>query len=218
MSEFQVESWEVERLQPYENNAKVHNQEQIEKIAESIKKFGWDQPIVVDGAGVIIKGHGRWMAAKHLGKKYVPVVVRTDLSRNDANAARLADNRVAVGDIDTEKLQRELSALKADDFDMESMGFSEKELSFLTTDLGILNEEAIADALDDETIPSTVVDTGAGDESEMVSISKVLGFTKMPKTYAPAITAMMNEIQAQFESDDPAKALFLHAQSSVTDE
>ena len=61
--DFKVESWDVEKLIPYENNVKIHDEKQVKKIAESIKRFGWDQPIVVDKDGVIIKGHGRRLAA-----------------------------------------------------------------------------------------------------------------------------------------------------------
>jgi ParB-like chromosome segregation protein Spo0J len=78
-------------LTPYSNNAKTHPVEQVDKIAASIASFGFDQPIVVDGDGVIIKGHGRREASLRLGLDNVPVLVRTDLSVAEIKAARLAD-------------------------------------------------------------------------------------------------------------------------------
>ncbi|MFH3639762.1 ParB/Srx family N-terminal domain-containing protein, partial [Acinetobacter baumannii] len=81
----------VDDVKPYELNAKIHSEEQVAKIAESIARFGWDQPIVVDKNGVIIKGHGRRLAAIKLGLIEVPVLVRDDLNEEQVKAARLAD-------------------------------------------------------------------------------------------------------------------------------
>ena len=120
-----VQVWPIEKLKPYENNVKIHDEKQVGKIAESIKRFGWDQPIVVDKDGIIIKGHGRTLAAKSLGLKEVPVLVRDDLTPDQVNAARIADNRVAMGDIDTEGLQRELQLI---DLDLSGI-FDAKELA-----------------------------------------------------------------------------------------
>ncbi|AVI39345.1 phage tail family protein (plasmid) [Acinetobacter baumannii] len=83
--------WIVDDVKPYELNAKIHSEEQVAKIAESIARFGWDQPIVVDKNGVIIKGHGRRLAAIKLGLIEVPVLVRDDLNEEQVKAARLAD-------------------------------------------------------------------------------------------------------------------------------
>lgn len=67
--ELKIEWWPIEAVKPYENNVKIHDEEQVEKIAQSIKQFGFDQPIVVDKDGVIIKGHGRTEASRFLGLK-----------------------------------------------------------------------------------------------------------------------------------------------------
>jgi hypothetical protein len=79
----EVEEWPIEDVHPYANNAKEHPDEQVEKIRSSIKNYGWDQPIVVDAGGEIIKGHGRRLAAKSLGMAEVPVIVREDLSEGE---------------------------------------------------------------------------------------------------------------------------------------
>jgi ParB-like chromosome segregation protein Spo0J len=91
----QIEWRDPTSLTPYSNNAKTHPTEQIDKIAASSASFGFDQPIVVDTDGVIIKGHGRREASLRLGLHKVPVLVRGDLSVTEIKAARLADNRTA---------------------------------------------------------------------------------------------------------------------------
>lgn len=131
-----TEVWDVEALIPYDDNAKIHTEEQIKALSKAIKKFGWDQPIVVEEDGTIIKGHGRRLAAMELGLLKVPVIVRRDLTKDQARAARLSDNRVALGDIDESALRRELSSLNvAFDGDLGDLGFSNEELGFLQGDI-----------------------------------------------------------------------------------
>ena len=100
MSELKLHAWPIGDVKPYEANTKTHPKEQIDKIVASIQRFGFDQPIVVDANGVIIKGHGRRLAAIQMNLKKVPVVVRDDLSRDEVRAARIADNQVAKSDDD----------------------------------------------------------------------------------------------------------------------
>jgi len=95
MTHTDVEVWPIDELIPYSNNPKEHPDEQVQKIASSIKNYGWDQPIVVDGGGEIIKGHGRRQAAQVLELDEVPVIVRDDLTDAEAKAARIADNKTA---------------------------------------------------------------------------------------------------------------------------
>lgn len=146
MKSMKIEIWDIDKIQPYEANVKIHDDKQVEKIANSIQRFGWDQPIVVDKNGVIIKGHGRRLAAIKLGYTKVPVLVRDDLTEDQVKAARVADNRVAMGDIDTEMLQKELQDI---DFDLGGI-FDAKELDFLKVDLTEINEDAIEDNIVEE--------------------------------------------------------------------
>jgi hypothetical protein len=134
-----VELWQIDKVIPYENNVKKHDSDQVNGIAESIKKFGFDQPIVVDKDGVIIKGHGRRLACLKLGLETVPVLVRDDLSEDQVKAARLADNRVAVGDIDTIMLRLEMESINDD---LLKGIFSDKEREFMVADLGNINVDA----------------------------------------------------------------------------
>ena len=85
------------KIKPFEKNAKKHPDSQLKQIAQSIKAFGWQQPIVVDKAVVIIVGHGRLEAAKLLGLEDVPAIT-VDLTEEQAKAYRLADNKLNESD------------------------------------------------------------------------------------------------------------------------
>jgi ParB-like chromosome segregation protein Spo0J len=116
-------------LLPYANNPKEHPTEQVNKIASSIKNYGWDQPIVVDGDGEIIKGHGRLQAAEKLGLDEVPVIWREDLSDAEAKAARIADNKTAESPWDDDLLAAELEVLG--EFNDTELGFDQGEVDEL---------------------------------------------------------------------------------------
>ena len=169
-----IEMWDIDRLVPYELNSKIHDEAQVERIANLIQATGWDQPIVVDKDGVIIKGHGRRLAAKRLNQKQVPVYVRDDLTPEEVRAARLGDNRVAIGGIDSELMKQELATL---DFDLTGI-FDAKELAFMEADLGKMNIEALVEDLD-VAVAAQVVESAAQvkevDERQ-VPLSKVFGF------------------------------------------
>ena len=210
-----VENWDVDAIRPYGDNAKIHEQEQVEAIAKSIKTFGFDQPIVVDGAGVIIKGHGRHLAAKHLGMEKVPVIVRMDLTANEAAASRLADNRVAVGDVDTNLLNKELEAIaEADDELLQAMGFSDKELEFMTSDLGEMDESALMDMMGGETteVVSDALSDSEGMSSKRIPLKEVLGFTHVTGNHAKILARWMSALVGTYEADSPEEALVQHAE------
>jgi DNA modification methylase len=117
-------------LIPYENNTKTHPPEPVDRIAESIKRFGWQQPIVVDRDNVVIIGHGRLMAAKQLMLDTVPVVHADNLTENEAQALRLADNKTNESPWDFGKLEEELAALSIAGIDMTAFGFADLEDEF----------------------------------------------------------------------------------------
>lgn len=106
------------------------NDKAVAAVVESIREFGFRQPIVVDADGVIVVGHTRWKAAKKLGLKTVPVHVAKDLTPEQARAYRLADNKTAEwADWDVELLPIELGELRDSGFDLKLIGFSDKELA-----------------------------------------------------------------------------------------
>lgn len=126
--DFQVQQIAVDKIIPYSNNAKKHPPAQIAKIAQQLQK-GWDVPIVLDQDFVILKGHGRLLAAKSLGYETVPCIVRGDLTPDQAKAARIADNKVAESEWDFDLLKIEVAEMTKAGFDMSLTGFD--DLAFL---------------------------------------------------------------------------------------
>jgi len=118
------------KLTDYAKNAKKHPDEQIDKLAQQIDAFGFDQPIVVDKKLVIIKGHGRKRAALKLGLSRVPVII-SDLSESEAKAARIADNKVTSLEYDENLLKFDLHSLSQEEFDLRLTGMDGKELKGL---------------------------------------------------------------------------------------
>ena len=115
----------ISEIKPYEKNPR-RNDEAVEYVAESIRLFGWKQPIVIDKNGVIIAGHTRYKAAKKLGLKSIPCLVADDLTEEQVKAYRLADNKVSeAAEWDWDLLDEELDGLL--DFDMTVFGFDPPE-------------------------------------------------------------------------------------------
>lgn len=128
----EIEWWHVSKPQPYEKNPRKHSKQSIEKIAASIREYGWRQPIVVDKQGVICLGHGRLDAAKFLKEEMVPVHVARDLSPNQIKALRLMDNRVQEeSEWDDALLDVEIQELGADEVDLDLTGFDDAEIAEL---------------------------------------------------------------------------------------
>lgn len=118
-----VEAKSIDEIKPYENNPR-DNDDAVDAVANSIKEFGWQQPIVVDKDMVIIVGHTRYKAAKKLGMDKVPVVVASKLTPEQVKAYRLADNKVGeLADWNLPKLNIELDDIN--DIDMSDFGFDE---------------------------------------------------------------------------------------------
>lgn len=119
----------LEDLRPYAGNPR-QNDNAVAAVAESIRQFGWQQPIVVDKDDIIVVGHTRFKAAQRLGLKTVPVIKAENLTEEEARAYRLADNRLAeLAQWDFEKLGEELD--KLDSFEFDSFGF---DFSFMEYD------------------------------------------------------------------------------------
>src|SRR5258707_1247220 len=148
-----IEVWPIERLIPYERNARTHSDHQIRQIANSIAEFGFTNPILVDTQAGIIAGHARLLAARQLKLPQVPVIVLSHLSDAQKRAYILADNRLALdAGWDDELLRQELQALASEGFDLDLAGFDAGELK------DFLGEES-APAEEDE-VPQT--ETRAG--------------------------------------------------------
>ena len=124
-----IELWSIERLQPYEKNARVHSKEQVGQIAASIVEFGFLNPILVDSNDGIVAGHGRLSAAKELALDEVPVVVLDHLTESQKKAYILVDNKLAENATWNEALlQEEIVSLNLQDFDISVLGWDEDEI------------------------------------------------------------------------------------------
>lgn len=132
----------LQELSPYAHNARTHSPEQVAQLVESIKQFGWTNPVLIDEKGEIIAGHGRVMAAEMLKMDSVPVIVLSGLTDEQKKAYRLADNRLPMNaGWDEDLLRMELSDLINADFDVSLTGFIPTEIDELLTDVvpGIWN-------------------------------------------------------------------------------
>ena len=121
----QVVMRKIRDLKPYKNNAKKHPKEQVNRIAESIKEFGFTQPVLIDKHNEVVVGHGRILGAKQAGLKEVPTVMLEDLTEEQIKAYRLIDNKLNESDWDYMLLDQELQAIAG--LDMFLFGFGTDE-------------------------------------------------------------------------------------------
>lgn len=162
----------LDEITPYDKNAKTHDQTQINNVAESIKQYGFVQPIVVDRDGVIVIGHCRALAAKKLGMESVPCVCVDDLTPEQVNALRLVDNKSNESAWDFDLLADELSGLDLSAFDF---------------DWGIENEDEYGV---DFSLPD-------GDKSEICQMTFTL-HTQQKELIEYAMTCVEDEITETF--------------------
>lgn len=121
----------ISELKPYKNNTKKHPKEQVERIAESIRQFGFTQPVLVDKNNVVVAGHGRILGAKKAGLKQVPVVCMEDLTEEQITAYRLVDNKLNESDWDFNLLDMEIENIIG--IDMQVFGFGSDETKNVIT-------------------------------------------------------------------------------------
>jgi len=146
----EVVHWPIEKVIPYVRNARTIPPQAVDKVAASIKEFGWRQPIVVDPEGVIVVGHARLLAAQKLGLTEVPVHVAAELTPAQVKAYRLMDNRShqeTAWDVDL--LAIELAELQALAVDLSSTGFEVTEVDELLAQAGATKEGLT----DDDAVP-----------------------------------------------------------------
>ncbi|WP_276122708.1 ParB/Srx family N-terminal domain-containing protein [Pararhizobium qamdonense] len=188
----------VADLVPYANNAKKHSDEQIEKLSALISKYGWTSPIVVDKDLVVIAGHGRRLAALNIGLEKVPVIVRDDLTKEEANALRLADNRIASSDYDLELEQAELALLAdVEGMDLTMLGYSEHEVNFATQDLLDMEDtifvEDIAGAVEQQKSENDAKTKEIDDVA--APVADALGFKRVTIAESRTIRDLMGRIE-----------------------
>jgi DNA modification methylase len=146
----------VQKLVPYARNSRTHSPQQVDKIAASIREFGFLNPIIVDGENGIIAGHGRVMAAQKLGLADLPVIEASHLTEAQRRAYVIADNRLALdAGWDNDLLKVELQDLDSQGFDLSLTGFETGEIAnFLAEPTeGLTDEDAVPEV---PAVPVTV--------------------------------------------------------------
>ena len=140
----------IKELKPYKKNAKKHPKEQVERIANSIKEFGFfeHRAVAIDREDNVIEGHGRILAAKKAGLIQVPTICLDDMTEEQIKAWRLIENKTAESSYDEAMISKEIEELLQSDIDMEAFGFSVDILEDETIEVEpdvpfteILNEE-----------------------------------------------------------------------------
>lgn len=123
-----IEQWPTAKLVPYARNARTHSEAQVAQIAASIREFGFTNPVLIDGKGGIIAGHGRVLAARKIGLTVVPCVRLAHLSEVQKRAYLIADNKIALNaGWDENLLDAELDELMALGVDMQAIGFDDTD-------------------------------------------------------------------------------------------
>jgi DNA modification methylase len=146
----------VAELIPYARNSRTHSPQQVDKIAASIREFGFLNPIIVDGKNGIVAGHGRVMAAQKLGLTSLPVIEAAHLTEAQKRAYVIADNRLALdAGWDNDMLKIELQDLDAEGFDLSLTGFNVDEIGNFLADPteGLTDEDAVPEV---PAVPVTV--------------------------------------------------------------
>lgn len=182
---------DIAKLTPYKNNARTHSAEQIGKIADSIREFGFINPVLVDADGGIIAGHGRVEAAKLCGMTQVPTLLIDHLTEAQKRAYIIADNRLAEdAGWDDEILRMELIELDSMDFNIELTGF---DLDFIQEEPEV--EEDEAPEVDEENEPITKL----GDIWQLGRHRLMCG----DSTNEEDVEKLMNGIKADMVFTDP---------------
>lgn len=140
----------IKDLKPYKKNAKKHPKEQVERIANSIKEFGFfeHRAVAIDSEDNVVEGHGRILAARKAGLTQVPTICLDDMTEEQIKAWRLIENKTAESSYDEAMISKEIEELLQSDIDMEAFGFSVDILEDETVEIEpdvpfteILNEE-----------------------------------------------------------------------------
>lgn len=111
MEQLNIKYKNISTLHPYKKNAKKHDKKQVEQIANSIKEFGFTQPVIIDKNNCVVARHGRILGAKKAGLKEVPTVCLEDLTEEQIKAYRLVDNKLNESEWDRKTLKQELDEL-----------------------------------------------------------------------------------------------------------
>jgi DNA modification methylase len=190
------ERWPLDRIKEYPNNPKTHPPEQIALLAQLLIKYGPDQDIVVDEKGIILKGHGRKLAARQAELLDFPVTQRIGLTEEDKIAIRIADNQLPLlGGWDNELVQLEIGRLNMGNYPIDLLGFSAKQLSGFA-------ELAAAAPTNPESIPAApkIPIVRIGDVWTLGKHRLICGDSTVPETWKKLFA---NEHAAMVFTDPP---------------
>jgi ParB-like chromosome segregation protein Spo0J len=130
-----IEHLPTDTLVPYARNSRTHSPEQVAQIAASIREYGFTNPVLIDANNTLIAGHGRVMAAQHIGLPTVPAIRLAHLTDAQRRAYVIADNKLAENaGWDMATLAREVEDLQADGYELDLLGFGADELAGLLGD------------------------------------------------------------------------------------
>jgi ParB-like chromosome segregation protein Spo0J len=166
-----IEQIKVDKLIPYANNAREHDEKQIAQIAGSIREYGFNNPILIDENNTLIAGHGRLYAAMKLELKEVPCIRLPHLNELQKKAYILADNKIALNSFwNPAMLDVELKLLQEGNVDLSSLGFNADDLARLADDK---DQQRLDAMVADAGIDDAEEDTNKG-EDEMYPLSVML--------------------------------------------
>jgi len=156
MGDLAIEYRAIQSLKEYSENSRTHSEEQVAQVAASIQEFGFTNPLLVDADGVLIAGHGRLMAARHLGMGSVPVIELGHLTEAQRRAYVIADNKLAENSgWDEDALAREIAALQDADYNLGVLGFDDKDLAAVLVDevgTGLTDQDDVPTAPDEQSV------------------------------------------------------------------
>ena len=194
----EIETWPIDRLRPYARNAKMHDADQVAKIAASMAKFGWTVPCLVADDGELIAGHGRVLAAAMLGLKDVPVIRLGHLDEAERRAYRIADNKLTeLGEWDEAMLRDEIAGLLAEDFDLSLLGITDEDLDALLRDPD--QQGSAVEGEDDIPEPPLAPVSIVGDLWQLGSHRLICG----DSTSADVVGRLLGDVKPQLMVTDP---------------
>lgn len=195
-----VEYVDINLIKPFEKNPRTHTKEQVQQIVTSMMKFGWVNPILVDENYEIIAGHGRLLAGQELGYEKVPVLQLKHLTKDERLALLIADNKIADNaGWDEELLQQAMEELNKGNFDLETLGFSNKELEKIRATFESEKQSAEIEDVVPDVEPQQVV-SKIGDLWQLGEHKLLCGDSCLPENYAKL---MVDEKATMVFTDPP---------------